>query len=86
MFSPAIVRTVHLVNLDTSGNRPAAALSASPIFKRFHCTVKILMVIAAILPTRHKNVNAGPSLYTEDGGSIDTVHYKLGAGDFKCED
>ena len=23
---------------------------------------------------------------TEDGGSIDTLHYKLGVGDFKCED
>ena len=22
---------------------------------------------------------------TEDGGSVDTLHYKLGASDFKCE-
>ena len=25
-------------------------------------------------------------IVTDDGGSVDTLHYKLGVSDFKCED
>ena len=52
----------------------------------FYFVVKPSFFNTQTTDVEKKNISKCWALVSEDGGSLDTLHYKLGVSVFKCED